>query len=194
MEKLKLIRPTLEYKEQVIEYVLEHLRVGSPLNGSGGLNHYVNESEQNYEGWLDNVYDSVYNPKPGIVPGLTYLLVRVSDNYLIGMINIRLVLNSELLKSGGNIGYGIRPSERGKGYNKINLYLALEICQKYHLKEVLLDCSVNNPASEKTMISLGGELVLEYQNEKYGLCHKYLININESLEKYRNIYGQRNKR
>lgn len=26
---------------------------------------------------------------------------------------------------GGNIGYGIRPTERRKGYNKMNLYLGL---------------------------------------------------------------------
>ena len=45
------------------------------------------------------------------------------------MINIRLALNESLKKYGGNIGYCIRPVERGKGYNKINLYLGLKICQ-----------------------------------------------------------------
>ena len=30
-------------------------------------------------------------------------------------------LNEAMLRFGGHIGYGIRPSERRKGYNKINL-------------------------------------------------------------------------
>ena len=39
------------------------------------------------------------------------------------MINIRLMLNENLKKIGGHIGYSIRPTERQKGYNKVNLYL-----------------------------------------------------------------------
>ena len=38
------------------------------------------------------------------------------------MINIRLALNERPRRFGGNIGFSIRPSERGKGCNKINLY------------------------------------------------------------------------
>ena len=34
------------------------------------------------------------------------------------MINIRLALNDRLKKIGGHIGYSIRPTERGNGYNK----------------------------------------------------------------------------
>ena len=56
------------------------------------------------------------------VPARTYFLVRESDNKIIGMINIRLTLNKRLEECGGHIGYGIRPTERRKGYNKINLY------------------------------------------------------------------------
>lgn len=35
------------------------------------------------------------------------------------MINIRLALNERLKKYGGNIGYSIRPTERGKGYKDL---------------------------------------------------------------------------
>lgn len=64
------------------------------------------------------------------VPARTYFLIRCSDNKIIGMINIRLSLNEKLKKYGGHIGYSIRPTERGKGYNKINLYLGLKDCQE----------------------------------------------------------------
>ena len=85
---------------------------------------------------------------------MTIFFVRINDNKIIGMINIRLALNERLKKIGGNIGYCIRPTERGNGYNKINLYLGLKICQKYGIKEVLLDADKDNPASWRTTVSL----------------------------------------
>ena len=54
------------------------------------------------------------------VPAETYFLVRKRDNKIVGMINIRLQLHEKLKEFGGNIGYSIRPTERRKGYNKIN--------------------------------------------------------------------------
>lgn len=41
------------------------------------------------------------------------------------MVNLRWNLNEWMLNYGGNIGYGIRPTERMKRYNKINLYLCI---------------------------------------------------------------------
>ena len=104
------------------------------------------------------------------------------------MINIRLTLNENLKAFGGHIGYGIRPSERRKGYNKINLYLALKRCSELGINEVLLDCSDYNIGSSSTMKALGGEKVKEYYNEKYGNVHRYKINVIDSINKHRNIY------
>lgn len=179
MDRLILVRPTLEYREQCIEYIREHIRAGSSINGSGGLNRYITEDSEDYEDWLNHVYDSVYVRGDDTVPALTYLLVRERDHYLIGMINIRLRLNNRLARCGGHIGYGIRPSERGNGYNYINLYRGLEVCSWYGLQTVVLDCSVSNPASEKTMISLGGRLINEYEDSGHGLCHRYEIIVSE---------------
>ena len=97
-------------------------------------------------------------------------------------------MNESLKKFGGHIGYSIRPSERRKGYNKINLYLILKRCSEIGLDEVLLDCSVDNPGSYKTMESLGGVRIDKYYNEQYGWCYRYSINVLESVNKYRDIY------
>lgn len=59
---------------------------------------------------------------------------------------------------GGHIGYGIRPSERRKGYNKINLYLALKEAKKIGLDRVMIDCAAFNIASDKTIQAFGGIL------------------------------------
>ncbi len=186
MEHLKLIKPSIEYKEAGIDYVNEHYVYNSPINGCGGLNRYLND----YEGWLKKLENDISNPDPGRVHSLSYYLVRESDNKIVGMVNIRLELNERLLRCGGNIGYGIRPSERRKGYNKINLYLALEICQNYGLEEILLDCNANNIGSKKSMEALGGILVSDYIDREEGHCLKYKINVLKSLKEYYNLYNQ----
>ena len=56
---------------------------------------------------------------------------------MVGAVNIRHDLNDYLLKYGGHIGDGIRPSERRKGYATEMIRLALEECRKLGLTRVL---------------------------------------------------------
>ena len=89
----------------------------------------------------------------------------------------------------GNIGYGIRPTERRKGYNKMNLYLGLIEAKKIGLDKVMLDCDVENLGSSKTMEALGGKLERTEIDPYDGiLTSVYWINVDESLEKYKNEY------
>ncbi len=178
MERLILEEPSLERKSDAIEYIEEHLQYGSNINGCGALDRYIDR----YEEWL-LFLDDIKNGRTDFVKALTYFLVRESDNKIIGMINIRLYLDEKLAKSGGHIGYGIRPTERRKGYNKMNLYLGLKVCHEHNLEEVLLFCNEDNKASYKTMEALGGILIAS--DEKY---RKYKIIVNDSLEKYQSIY------
>lgn len=187
MEILKYEIPSLERKEEAINYIKEFYEYNSEVNGSGGLDRYLD----NYEGWLEKLEEDASRiPNEQKVPARTYFLVRESDNKIIGMINIRLALNENLRKLGGHIGYGIRPTERRKGYNKINLYLALLECQKYGIEEVLLTCNKDNLGSSKSMKTLGGKLIKEiYENERYhAYLQFYTINVNESIEKYKEEY------
>ena len=186
MERLKHVIPNLEYKQQGIEYIQEHLEHHSPINGSGGLDRYIHD----YESWLEKInQDKLTNPNEERVPAETYYLIRQEDNHIIGMINIRLTLNKRLQECGGHIGYGIRPSERNKGYNKINLYLALLRCQSLGIKEVILDCDSSNLASSRTMEALGGVRIDEYYSD-YEKCQvwRYIINVDESINNHKEIY------
>jgi predicted acetyltransferase len=127
-------------------------------------------------------------PNEQRVPAETYYLVNEQDK-IIGMINIRLCLNERLMKCGGHIGYGIRPSERNKGYNKINLYLALLRCQQLGIQEVILDCDSINLASSRTMEALGGVRIDEYYSEQEQcLVWCYIINVDESINNHKEIY------
>ena len=128
MEKFYLEEPCIKRKNEAIAFINEFYEYKSDINGTGGLQRFLSD----YEGWLEKL-ENDYNriPDETRVPARTYFFIRKNDNKIVGMINIRLVLNKSLKKYGGNIGYCIRPTERGKGYNKINLYLGLKICRNY---------------------------------------------------------------
>lgn len=186
MSKLVLVEPTIEYKEQAINYIDEFNIYFSEINGSGGLDRYLND----YEGWLKKLKeDKVRVANEYRVPSETYFLVRLEDNRIVGMINIRLELNNRLRKLGGNIGYGIRPTERRQGYNKINLYLGLVKCNERGIKEVILDCDEDNIGSKKTIEALGGMLQRKFYSDEYK-CNvlSYTIDVEESVKKYKELY------
>lgn len=190
MEKFYLEEPCIKRKKEAIEFINEFYTYNSKINGTGGLQRFLD----NYEGWLEKIEEDYKRiPNEEKVPARTYFLIRKKDNKIVGMINIRLALNERLKKYGGNIGYSIRPTERGNGYNKINLYLGLKICQKYGIKEVLMDADKDNPASWKTMEALGGQMIKEYFDDEYSNCivKDYIINVNESIGKYSNIYEEK---
>ena len=64
------------------------------------------------------------------VPSTTYFALDLDRNIFVGAINIRHYLNEKLLKDGGHIGDGVRPSERRKGYATEMIRLALPICKE----------------------------------------------------------------
>ena len=184
MDKLYYETPTIERKKDAIEYINEFYDYNSHVNGSGGLDRFLD----NYEGWLLKLEeDYVRVPDENKVPAKTYFLVRESDKRIVGMINIRLALNEKLSKYGGHIGYGIRPSERGKGYNKINLYLGLKELNEHGIKTALLDADLDNPASWKTMEALGGFRVKEYELDDV-IIVDYNIDVKKALDTYKDFY------
>ena len=188
MERFYFEVPSIKRKEEAIEYINEHYEYNSNINGSGSLHKYID----NYEEWLNKLErDYTTEPSEERVPARTYFLVREDDNRIVGMINIRTVLNERLSKYGGHIGYGIRPTERGKGYNKINLYLGLKVCEEYGIDKVFMDADLDNPASWRTMEALGGKRIKEYYDESSKcIIVDYNIDVKKALESCKEIYEQ----
>lgn len=191
MEKLRLVEPSLKYEEKAISYIREFIEYQSNINGTGGLQRYL----EDYKGWLNKLEEDKRTiPNEERVPAETYFLVREDDDKIIGMINIRLVLNERLKNIGGHIGYSIRPTERRKGYNKINLYLGLEKCKEHGIKEVLMDCEKENIGSAKTMQALGGKLIKEeYKKSDIcdGIVQDYIINVDDAISKNKEKYKEK---
>ena len=183
MEKFYFEIPGISRKEDAIDYIREFLEYGSEINGAGGLHRFLDD----YEGWLKKLdLDYIQVPNEERVPARTYFLVRESDSRIVGMINIRLALNERLSHYGGHIGYSIRPTERGKGYNNINLYLGLKVCRKYGIERIFMDADLKNPASWKTMEAFGGVRIREYYDDVNAHCTvvDYNIDVNRALDSH----------
>lgn len=191
IEKFYLENPSMERKNDVIEYMNEHVKYNSAINGTGSFDHVL--EGETYEECMDRYYkiqDNEYAKSIDRCPGKTYFLIRKNDNKLIGMINIRHHLSPKMLVHGGHIGYGIRPTERRKGYNKINLYLGLlKALEEFNLDKVMLDCDVKNLGSDKTIQALGGVLERTDIDDYDGvLTNVYWINTKDSIRKYKDVY------
>ncbi len=191
IEKFYLENPSMERKKDVIEYMNEHVKHNSAINGTGSFDHVL--EGETYEECMDRYYkiqDNEYAKSIDRCPGKTYFLIRKNDNKLIGMINIRHHLSPKMLVHGGHIGYGIRPTERRKGYNKINLYLGLlKALEEFNLDKVMLDCDVKNLGSDKTIQALGGVLERTDIDDYDGvLTNVYWINTKDSIRKYKDVY------
>ena len=177
METFYLETPSLDRKNEIIDYINEFVEHKSDINGTGSLDKILDgyTFEQALESCLNMQYEE--------------LLIRKNDNKIIGTINVRWNLTEKVKQFGGNIGYGIRPTERRKGYNKMNLYLGLIEAKKIGLDKVMLDCDVENLGSSKTMEALGGKLERTEIDPYDGiLTSVYWINVDESLEKYKDEY------
>ena len=66
-------------------------------------------------------------------------------------------MKGDLINIGGNIGYIIRPSDRGKGCATIQLQLLLEKAKDLGLDRVLVTCRENNIGSKKIIEKCLGE-------------------------------------
>ena len=176
MSQITLVRPSMEYAGQVMQF-REELIVANDADSFAGCSSLENFDD--YSAWLNHraqLEDPDRIPE-GYVPSSAYLAVRTRDNRMIGMIDLRHHINHPILGLwGGHIGYTVRPSERGKGYAKEMLRLNLENCRARGLDRVMITCSPDNPASERTIIANGGIFEKEVPVDG-GIVRRYWIEL-----------------
>lgn len=153
MEGLKLVLPSREYCDQIVSYRQEFIDNGDSMDGTSSLRKY--EDPQQWLQWTEKM-SCKETCKDTWVPDIQFLCIREKDNRVVGMVDIRRELNEYCHKYGGHIGYSIRKSERGKGYSKIQLKLALEKAREMGLGRVLITCTSSNEPSRRTILSKGG--------------------------------------
>ena len=177
---MKMQFPTIEYKEKAIDYINEFHEHSSKVNGSGGLDRYLQTST--YEEWLKKIRTEIdiANIESTKVPSLTYFYVREEDDRIVGMINIRLALNDFLRNEGGHIGYSIRPTQRRKHYATEMLKEALKVCKAIGIENVIVSCDKSNIASAGVIKNCGGEMDSEFYSETFGeVIQRYVIRLTD---------------
>lgn len=183
-DRLQLVSPSNEYKEQVMAYRKILLDSKEPFDGCAGL-----EDCETYEEWLD--FDNRLSKKYGekYAPSDVFLAIRKSDNKLIGIIDIRKRLTDFLYNYGGNIGYSVIPDERKKGCATEMLKQILPKCKAMNMNRVLLTCDKGNIGSAKTIIANGGvlenEVIDKVNLSKSGIIQRYWISLKKKFaDKY----------
>ena len=111
------------------------------------------------------------------VPDSTFFCLDTERNIFVGAVNIRHRLSESLLRDGGHIGDGIRPSERGKGYGTQMIALALDECRKMGIDRVLMCCDETNRASARTIEKNGGVLENTLAGPDGSLVRRYWIQL-----------------
>ena len=152
MSEIKLVKPSQEYEEGITEFRQELLDARSDFAGCGSLYSCKSATE-----WVAFVAQNEKTSQKDSVTSNSYMAVRLSDNKIVGIIELRHHINHPILSTwGGHIGYTVSPSERRKGYAKEMLHLNLQNCRDRGIDRVLLVCNRENIASEKTIIANGG--------------------------------------
>jgi predicted acetyltransferase len=175
MDTILLVSPTKAYEQAALEYRREHFDKGEMLLHGGSLFDAI----ESYDDWLEHLKanSSPDTVQEGWVVSSTFFAVRPSDNHIVGMIDIRHSLNDFLRNYGGHIGYGVRPSERNKGYATQILRLSLDFCRRLGLDRVMLACYKENTASRKTIAKCEGVLDREFQHTDENIVQVFWITL-----------------
>lgn len=180
---MKLIIPSIEYKDSFIEAVKEFQNDTNPfsLMSERYKKLSVSELESNFLTHVEKVKSkaSGKNIPESFVPETEYWLI--DDDKFIGRLSIRHNLTKSLEEIGGHIGYDIRPSQREKGYGTEILKLALPKARDLGLDKVLLTCLETNEASKKIIEKNGGIYKDYFINDKGNKTLHYWIDINTNL-------------
>ena len=172
---VKLIKLTKEYKDELIE-MIDEWKLDQEINNTDRSPGAIFRNDcRDFDRYLDDLdHDTATE---NWVPDSVFFLLDVDRNRLLGAVNIRHCLNDVLLREGGHIGDGIRPTERRKGYATEMIRLALIECKKLGIDRVLMTCDKDNVGSAKSIIKNGGVLENEIVNSEGVLEQRYWIEL-----------------
>ncbi|MBR5995207.1 MAG: GNAT family N-acetyltransferase [Eubacteriaceae bacterium] len=175
--ELKLIKLTKAYEHQLGE-MIDEWRADQELNHTNHSPRAIFKNDyHDFDYYLEHL--EVKETADGKVPDSVFFLLDTERDRLLGAIDIRHYLNDELLREGGHIADGIRPSERRKGYATEMIRLALIECRKLGIDRVLMTCDKDNIGSAKSIMNNGGILENEIINSDGVIEQRYWITVRD---------------
>ena len=162
--KLRLVKVSMQDSDQIKEMLEEWNGTGEKI-----IPYAIRRVDyHDFAYYCDNL--EVKDTSDGLVPDSTFFCLEEERNIIVGAVNIRHHLNEALLRNGGHIGDGVRPSERRKGIATKMIALALDECKKLGLERVLMVCDKENVGSSKSIQKNGG--ILENEIEVNGVVEQ----------------------
>ena len=150
---LKLVRLTAENHPLLVDMMDEWTQAGEKI-----VPYAIRKADyHDFNAYLPSL-EVGHDRDESLVPDSTFFCLDTDRNIFVGAVNIRHWLNEGLLRNGGHVGDGIRPSERRKGFGTKMIALALKECRKLGIDRVLMVCDKNNIGSAKTITNNGGVL------------------------------------
>lgn len=170
MKQLRLVKPTIEHKTQYEEMMDEWENFGGRIN-PGAMRRYSKKlgRKVSYEHWLGWMEEDRKETQS------LYFLMQ--GERILGAISLRY----RSVGIDGHIGFGIRPSERRKGYATKMLELALPLMAEYGQNPIIISCAKDNVGSAKTILKNGGTLIEEV-NDEGELTQVYQIVLDEDAK------------
>ena len=95
--------------------------------------------------------------RPGLVPQTMFWALDDNGD-AVGIVRLRHYLNDDLRIRGGHVGYYVRRDQRGKGYAKQMLRLALDELRQLGEQRVLITTDLDNVRSMRVIEANGGKL------------------------------------
>lgn len=162
---IELAKPSLGLTPSYLDFIEEMRSAGEKIWEEITLK----PSETTKE-FVERILSAEKKPHSGLVPETHYWAIK--DKIVVGRIALRHALNDNLKEFGGHIGYEVRPSCRCLGIAKEMLRVLLQTSKSKEIGKLLLTCSPDNIASNKTIIANGGVL------EKTAYVEKWKRNTN----------------
>ncbi len=158
---MEFVKISKEIKDAFLRFNAEFEAAGEKvIPYSGGLH------GKTFEEFLiiTHKYEIGDLPDPTHVSSTTFFFMDAEK--IVGAISIRHSLTDYLLKYGGHIGYGVVPSERGKGLATKMLEFGKDFLKTMGVEKALLTCDKDNPASRKVIEKCGGIFENEIESDK----------------------------
>ena len=105
------IKPDETMLDEIASYRSAFLSAGEKIYGAGLLPEFENPKDWLHHNRISEHRETV---PAGRVPSEQFVLFRLTDQKIVGMITFRHEFNDFTREYGGNIGYSVHPEERGK--------------------------------------------------------------------------------
>lgn len=174
---LKFVKPDLPYYEQYNEMMREWKEsdtqiapwfLGEPFDNIDDFAEFIQMLDECENANLDKKYCST----------TSYFVLDENDR-LIGATSLRHYLTVAGFNSWGHIGYGVRPSERLKGYATQMLNMMLVEAKYKKIHKVLIGVHKSNIGSCKVVEKCQGileNIVDDIENPKEQICRYWIKN------------------